>query len=293
MSKFLDALTHSNRGRPPIWIMRQAGRYLPSYQQLRARYPLYTLFTEPDLIAKVTELPLQAYPFDAAILFSDITLVALSLGLTLTFQEGPRTTGIPKAPSPAAEALPFLAPAILALKKTLAVPLIGFVGSPYTVSTYLNFCPLEPLTAALIDLIDLQIDAGVDALQIFESHPHPPSHPYLQQLIDHARKRNIPTILFARDASLHPHTYASFQPTALSLDEGKPLATVRQSLALPLQGNLASDLLLDPLTLSQPLDALLDSMKGDPAWIFNLGHGIRPATPLASIDLIFNRLWQM
>ena len=268
--------------------MRQAGRYLPSYQHLRARHSLYTLFTEPDLIAAVTQLPLQAYPFDAAILFSDITIVALSLGLTLTFSEGPRITGT-SPPQP----LTFLTTAIRALKQTLTVPLIGFVGSPYTVSTYLNHYPLAPLTAALLHLIDLQIDAGVDAIQIFESHPHHPSHPYLKQLIDHTRARNIPTILFARDASAHPHLYAALNPTALSVDEGQPLLAIRNKLSLPLQGNLASDALLDPSTLQPQLNELLTSMRGDPAWIFNLGHGIKPQTPLASLDLIFNKLGQM
>lgn len=268
--------------------MRQAGRYLPTYQALRARHSLYTLFTEPDLITAVTQLPLQAYPFDAAILFSDITIVALPLGLRLTFAEGPRVAGT-CPPQP----LTFLTQAIRALKQTLTVPLIGFVGSPYTVSTYLNHYPLQPLTAALRDLIDLQIDAGVDAIQIFESHPHHPSHPYLKQLIDHTRARNVPLILFARDASSHPHLYTALNPTALSVDEGQPLAALRHQLSLPLQGNLASEALLDPATLVAPLDQLLTSMRGDPAWIFNLGHGIKPQTPLASLDLIFNKLGQM
>src|SRR5438874_1733103 len=90
---FLEALKGQNKGRPPVWLMRQAGRYMPSYRALREKYRLRELFFTPELAAEITLMPVEQLGVDAAILFSDITVVALPLGLELDFQEGPLIQG--------------------------------------------------------------------------------------------------------------------------------------------------------------------------------------------------------
>src|SRR5690242_6968061 len=120
----LDALNLRNRGRPPVWLMRQAGRYLPSYRKLRAKYSLRDLFFTPELAAEITLMPIEQIGVDAAILFSDITVVALPLGFTLDFCEGPVIQGALQKRG--IESLQPIEQAIRLVKKRLKVPLIGF-----------------------------------------------------------------------------------------------------------------------------------------------------------------------
>lgn len=191
MSRLLDALYKKNRGRPPVWMMRQAGRYLPEYRELRSRYSLRELFFTPELAVRVTKMPIDRFGFDAAILFSDITVVALALGLHLDFQEGPKIT--PEVTPQNVAALSFfpekLSPifqTIGILKKDLLVPLLGFCGAPFTVASYLigsleettSWMRTDPFSfQILIDKIthitslylQMQEKSGVDAVQIFDS----------------------------------------------------------------------------------------------------------------------------
>src|SRR3990167_3243688 len=138
--RLLRALRGENEGRPPVWLMRQAGRYLPEYRALREKYSLRDLFFTPELAAQITRMPVDLIGVDAAILFSDITVVALALGLKLDFREGPVIE-----PMQSVEALPVLdvrevlqpvAETIRLTKSGLSVPLIGFCGGPFTVASY-------------------------------------------------------------------------------------------------------------------------------------------------------------
>lgn len=293
-SAFLDALSGRHLGPPPAWIMRQAGRHLPSYQKLREKHSLLTLFTQSELIVQTTLLPIQTYPLDAAILFSDITLIARQFGRTIDFAPGPiidRPLSLADPLLSPQEALPFLAPAITALRKELTVPLIGFAGAPATVARYLAPNPSPPLLQRLLqatlDLMEYQHQAGVQAFQIFESHPNgDPS--LLAPLIQRARSLKLPLILFAKTLDYKP--FAALQPTALSLTHGTSVAHARQAFPhLVLQGNLDPDHLVSP-HLPLHLDALVTPMRGDPAYIFNLGHGIRPDTPPAAVHTLLTLL---
>jgi uroporphyrinogen decarboxylase len=318
MTSFLNALHCKNyNAPPPIWIMRQAGRYLPSYQKMRARYPLRELFLNPELAAQVTQLPLLEFPFNAGIIFSDITLPALALGCSVDFKEGPLINPLFTPATPLRpfnlEALDFIRRAIQISKASISVPLIGFCAEPWTLATYLidthedKTLPrikrwlhsdpdsfhrlLEQLTQLSIAYLQMQVDAGADAIQIFDSHSHiladedwrAFSLPYLQRVINSVK---VPTIVFLRNSLLRASALSN---CAISADWLSPLAQLRKIVGpqVPLQGNLDPDCLFAPLPLLRTkVQALLDSMEGDAGFILNLGHGIKPGTPVDAVHCL-------
>jgi uroporphyrinogen decarboxylase len=325
---FLQALTGKNRSsRPPVWLMRQAGRYMHEYRELRKQYDLLTLFQTPELIVEITQLPIHAFGFDAAIIFSDILLIAQALGFALRFEEG---IGPLLAPSLSSERdlkrlynrdvispFQYLFQAIRQLKEVLSVPLIGFAGAPFTLASYLiegassphlrktkkwlfedpeSFTKLLDLIAEYtIQHLNAQIEAGVDAIQLFDSWadvlPEPQfqafSARFMKKVMDGLKK--CPTILFCRGSSFFAHRLASLMPQAISLDSQCDLGLVRERLGdgISLQGNLDPDILLtNPPTVRREVCRLLAQMEGDPAFIFNLGHGILPETPRENVEAL-------
>ncbi|HSX11161.1 MAG TPA: uroporphyrinogen decarboxylase family protein [Chlamydiales bacterium] len=289
----LSALKSENRGRPPVWLMRQAGRYLPAYRKLREKHTLRELFFTPELAAQVTLLPLSL-GVDAAILFSDITVVALALGFALDFSEGPVITGTLQ-PQNLAPLQP-IAETIRLLKPQLTVPLIGFCGGPFTVASYINGDPalLEPITQVTIDYLRMQEEAGVDAIQIFDSWADrlTPQEfqqycvPYLKRLVDAV---DVPVILFMRGACQRVDELIQLNPDAISFDWGTPLSELRKKVPMALQGNLNPDLLYEPLPIiAQKTQELLDSMRGDPGFIVNLGHGVKPDVPVDAVRCLID-----
>lgn len=304
--KLLKALHRKNSGRPPVWLMRQAGRYLPEYRALREKYSLRELFFTPELAATVTLMPLKRFPLDAAIVFSDITVVALALGLELDFREGPIVTPkvTPQTPlSFAPEKFSSMIEAIKLLK--LSVPLLGFCGAPFTVASYLaedalHWLRSDPVTfhqflqkieVLTKTYLQYQVDAGVDAIQIFDSWANVLtkeeflkfSLPYVRRLIESVK---VPSIFFMRGGACHLDELSTL-PAALSLDWEISLADVRQKIALPLQGNLHPELLFESLPIiRKKTKQLLVSMQDDPAFILNLGHGIKPGTPVEAVQTL-------
>ena len=295
----LDALKCKNRARPPVWLMRQAGRYLPEYRVLRKKHTLRELFFTPELAAQITLMPVDLIGVDAAILFSDITVVALPLGYSLDFNEGPKIAGTLQRRG--LESLEPIAETIRLIKPRLKVPLIGFCGGPYTVASYINGDPslLDPITDVTIDYIHMQEKAGVDAIQIFDSWADRLSAnefqqycmPYLKRIID---ATHVPVILFMRGASQRVDELIKLKPDAISFDWAKPLSELRPKVPMAIQGNLDPDLLYQPLSIiRQKTEELLDSMKGDPGFIVNLGHGVKPDVPVEAVrclvDVVINR----
>lgn len=315
MVKILDALAGRNTGRPPVWFMRQAGRYLPEYRALRAEHSLKTLFFTSSLVKEVTLQPLRRFPLDAAILFSDITVIAPALGCELSFAEGPIV--VPEiGPEEAKRGFSLdwgpLAPvwqAVGEIKREISVPLLGFCGAPFTVSTYLAggiektlgwlrdkpdsfsklFAAVEE--ASLVHL-EAQVERGADAVQIFDSWANlltPEefqtwSLPFLEKAV---QRIGVPILFFMRSLHRVLELLAPL-PLGLSLDWETPVASVRKKTKQPLQGNLNPSLLLGPRSLLlQEAEALLASMEGDSSFVFNLGHGIQPGTPVDAIaDLV-------
>lgn len=287
--------------------MRQAGRYLPEYRELRKKYRLRDLFFTPELAALVTKMPVDRFGVDAAILFSDITVVALALGLALDFSEGPCIYP-PVEPASlgtfsfAPENLSPIISAIDLLKKDLSVPLLGFCGAPFTVASYLigdmektklwmrsdpkSFQTLiDVLTSVTISYLQMQEKAGVDAVQIFDSwanvltreeHRQYSLEP-LKKLVDAVK---IPSLFFMRESG----PYLEEIPCAVSLDWTVCPQAARRRTSQPLQGNLDPDFLFQPLDkIEKQTEDLLVLMRNDPAFIVNLGHGVKPNTPVDAV----------
>jgi uroporphyrinogen decarboxylase len=298
--------------------MRQAGRYMPQYRAIRAKHSFLEMCHDPELAAEITQLPLRVFGFDAAILFSDILVIPEALGVGLRFEEqkGPiierplqTLQDIEQLPKPDMEqALGYVKKAIELLRPQLKVPLLGFCGAPFTVASYMieggasrdlkktkQWMLREPasfhrlldhIATCTIEYINLQADAGVHALQFFDSWAHVLSHgqfrefslPYLAKL-KAGLKKPLPVILFCRGSSVFAPDLAELTPAAISVDWNGDMARVRSVVppSIALQGNLDPDFLYAPRKLLQTeIKRLLKQMKGDPGYIFNLGHGIHP-----------------
>lgn len=265
---FLRALRCEATDRPPIWLMRQAGRYMPQYRALREKHSLWEMFHNPELAATVTLQPLEHLGVDAAILFSDILVIAEALGLTVQFpnQGGPRVEPAIHTASqvealpfiPVRESLSYVFEAIRLIKPSIDVPLIGFSGAPFTVASYfidssshstfertkkwikedpLSFhLLLSKITQATIAYLQEQIKAGVNALQVFDSWANVLddaqfaefSIPYLQRIVDAIAPSGIPVILFCRSSSLRADELAKIKPSAISFDWHLSMKELRQ-----------------------------------------------------------------
>lgn len=337
-SGILDVLANAVAAPAPIWLMRQAGRYLPEYRQIRARAGSFLdLCFTPELAAEVTLQPIRRFGFDAAILFSDILVVPHALGQKLTFEagEGPRLS--PAITSAAAldklacdlniSALAPVLETIVRVRPQLPgeVALLGFCGAPWTVATYMVaglgtadqgpariFAYRDPegferlidvLVRASIDYLAAQFDAGVDAVQLFDTwagvlgaqefdrwciRPAARIVAGLRQRVPGAR-----VIGFPRGAGTSLPRYAQSVPfDAIGLDWMIDRAFARAEIQShrPVQGNLdPMALLAGGAALDREVDAVLQSFSDKP-FIFNLGHGILPQTPVAHVERMVARV---
>jgi uroporphyrinogen decarboxylase len=316
--RLIQALHCRNTSRPPVWLMRQAGRHLASYRALREKHTFLEMCHQPELIAEVTLLPIEAYQVDAAILFSDILVIPEALQVGVYFEDGIgpiikkpilSVRQIEELSSPEdITPLEFVKEGIKLLKPRLNVPLIGFCGAPFTVASYMiegktsrDFkktkawmyqepggfhALLKKIADWSIAYLNMQIDAGVHALQIFDSWANALSYRqfrefslnYLEYIL-RGLKKEIPVILFCRGSSVFASDLAKIQPAAIGLDWNCQLKKIRKDISYPiaLQGNLDPDLLYAPLCkIKEEVNELLNEMQGDKGFIVNLGHGIFP-----------------
>lgn len=315
--------------RPPVWLMRQAGRYMPEYRAIRAKYSFLEMCRQPELAATITQQPLKAFGMDAAILFSDILVIADALGITVHFEDGVGPI-IEKALNTEKdvtllqkrtikETLGYVAQAISLLKPLLQVPLIGFCGAPFTVASYFiegkssrdlkktkrwmlsqpdSFHQLlEKITECTIDYLEMQIAAGIDAIQIFDSWASVLAHAqfeefsleYLRKILNRIQHRNIPVILFAKGSSVFAKPLTHLNPAAISLDWNCDITQMRKIVPshIALQGNLDPDILLAPNNIiRKEVQRILKGMKKDPGYVFNLGHGISPDVPTDAVKTL-------
>jgi uroporphyrinogen decarboxylase len=327
-SPFLAALRGDQPTRRPIWIMRQAGRYLPEYRALRERASFHELSHEPELACAATVQPVRRFGFDAAILFSDILTLLEPMGAAFEFtDDGPRLAR-PVRSEAAIDALRvvdprdelgFVAETIRLVKRELpGTPLIGFAGAPLTLAAYLiegggsrDFRTLKTLLysrpkllrALLEKLADqvarhlaLQIEAGADAVQLFDSWAGaltPRDYveialPPVEAILARLRKTGVPRILFARGMTSALPQLAASGADALGLDWSVEL---ERALALtgplPVQGNLDPAVLLGSRDeLIRRTRAILRAGDAAPAHVFNLGHGILPETEPAAVETL-------
>lgn len=315
--------------RTPLWLMRQAGRYLPEYRALRAdKGGFMDLALDPDAAAEVTLQPIARFGFDGAILFSDILMVPYALGQDLRFEagEGPRLSPpLIDAALASLEALPERLEAIYLTVEKVAARLpesatfLGFAGSPWTVATYMAagqgsrdqaearrlayrdpaaFAEIiEAIAAMTVDYLSRQVEAGVEAVQLFDSWSGSLSPEQFERWVIaptarivtafRARHAEVPVIGFPKGAGAKLAAYARETGVdAVGLDETVDPAWADSALppGLPVQGNL------DPLALIAGGEALeravarvLSSFAERPH-VFNLGHGILPDTPIPHVE---------
>ncbi len=330
--RFLSACACTALERPPLWVMRQAGRYLPEYRALKAKSSFLEMVRTPALAAEVTLQPLQRFSgLDAAILFSDILVIPEALGqgyrfrdeggIAMEFRLETRAQVDALTPTAAVpDRLRYVADTLALLKKQLGgqKALLGFGGSPWTLATYmveggssdeferikllfytdraLFDALLEKLTAALIAYFQMQIRAGADAIQIFDSWGgiiagadyEAASLKWIRQIIA-ALPREFPIIIYAKGTAPHVTDQAFAGARVVSVDWTSDLAIVRRSLPanVAVQGNLDPVLLnTTPAIVRHETTRLLESMRGLPGHIFNLGHGILPQAKLECMEAL-------
>lgn len=316
-------------GPPPIWLMRQAGRYLPEYRALRAdKGGFLELVYDSDAAAEVTLQPIRRFGFDGAILFSDILIVPYALGQDLAFEagEGPRLEPpLTDALLSDLERVPErLRPVYATVEKVRAqlppaTTLLGFAGSPWTVATYmvagrgsreqaearrLAYCDpgafaqiIAAVEAMTVDYLSGQIEAGVEAVQLFDSWSGSLAPAQFERWVIGPNARivaalqerhpDVPVIGFPKGAGARLAAYArETGVAAIGVDETQDPHWAAAALppGLPVQGNL------DPLALiaggealEQAVAIILDAFRDRPH-VFNLGHGILPDTPIANVE---------
>lgn len=297
----LKALHCEPISRPPIWLMRQAGRFMPAYRQLREKYSFRTLITTPELACHITQLPLKMFNPDGAIVFSDILILAEVFGFKIDFKENQGIQLIEPKGQPKIhlhETLNCVSQTIQLLKKTIDVPLIGFCGGPYTVGKYMNrlsFEWLQQITQATIDYLQMQIAAGVDVIQIFDSWAgyltpsefHTLSLPYLKQIMEALTPSKIPIIVFCRGSSRFLQELIQLNPKCIGFDWEKEMIELRQTVPnhMAVQGNLDPEILKGDLNhLKLKAQKLIESMQNQKGFIVNLGHGVLPETPVENVQ---------
>lgn len=318
---FLKVLNGEQTERPPVWFMRQAGRYLPDYLKLKDKYSFFERVQNPDLAREITVMPIDQIGMDAAILFSDILVIAQSLGMEVDMVPGKG----PVLPNPiqseadidaltvenTREFFQYATPAIHAVKDGLAnrVPLIGFCGSPWTLLCYMvegqgskdfakakQFCAKHPelakklldkITEASIEYLQIQIEAGCNALQVFDSWGgllspewyNTFSLPYMERIAK-AVKDQVPVILFAKGAWYALEGLANTGAAALGLSWTCPPSYARQVCGdkMVFQGNLDPSMMLsEPKVVFEETQKMIRSF-GKGRHIVNLGHGVLPYT---------------
>ena len=337
--RFLAACACKPLERPPVWIMRQAGRYLPEYRELKSRHGFLSMVRTPELATEVTLQPIRRFSFDAAILFSDILVVPEALGLGYRFKDeggiamdGRIETRAQIDALAPADCVPtrlgYVSEALALLRRELAdkTALLGFGGSPWTLATYMveggssrEFAAVKSLfysdrpsfeallgklTEALIAYFLMQIRAGADAVQLFDSWGGAIAGPDYEEAslkwirrIVAALPAGFPVILFSKGAATQLQAQAACGPRVLGIDASVDLAAAARLLAgrasagggpaPALQGNLDPVLLnTRPEIVRRETNRLLESMRGTAGHIFNLGHGILPEARIDCVEAL-------
>jgi uroporphyrinogen decarboxylase len=310
--------------RTPVWMMRQAGRYLPEYRAVREKAgDFMSLCSNPQLACEVTMQPLQRFPLDAAILFSDILTIPDAMGLGLSFKEGEgpcfarplrSKTDVNKlfVPDPA-DKLSYVMDAVSVIRKDLknSVPLIGFAGSPWTLSTYMveggsskeyrhikGMMYSDPITLhhlldiladSIIEYLNAQIESGAQALMIFDTWGgvlSPRDYQefslnYMQKIVNglvrEADGRKVPVTLFTKNGGQWLEKMAETGCDCLGVDWTIDLADARARVGdkVALQGNMDPSILYGSAErITAEVKTILDSFGPGNGHVFNLGHGI-------------------
>jgi len=332
--RFLKACRREPVDCTPVWFMRQAGRYMPEYQAVRASHSILEVCKTPELAAQVTLQPVERFPVDAAIIFADILLPLEPMGIRFEFAEGEGPViqnpirdraDVERLQVSDGSALAYVGDSIKQARKALSglVPLIGFAGAPFTLASYAiegggskqylvtkQFMYREPeawhrlmdkLARVVTNYLQLQIQAGAQAVQLFDSWVgclSPGDYeeyvlPHVQLIFEGLKREGVPLIHFGTGTSALLRLMRKAGGDVIGVDWRVHLdeawATIGHDVAI--QGNL------DPVSLFAPLheierrvEDILRRAGGRPGHIFNLGHGILPNTPMeqvaATVELV-------
>jgi uroporphyrinogen decarboxylase len=324
---FIEACFGRPHERVPVWMMRQAGRYLPEYREVRARHSFLDMCLKPEVAAEVTLQPVRRFGMDAAIIFSDILIFLPAMGLRVAFPEGGPRVEKPITsesdvhrlrPLDTQAAIPQVYDAIRLCISELdeRTPLIGFCGAPFTLACYAiegkgskdwshakAFMYREPAAAnhllgklaeAAAAHLNAQIDAGAHVVQIFDSWAGALNRndfemwckPYLRQIVNAVRRPDVPVIVFARGVS--PEWLDGIGADMYSMDWRTSLGDASHVLRpAGVQGNLdPAFLLASQETVVAETHRILHEMKGVNRFVFNLGHGVLPSTPVDAVQAV-------
>ncbi|MFA4869327.1 MAG: uroporphyrinogen decarboxylase [Pedobacter sp.] len=324
---FLDAAFSKQTERPPVWMMRQAGRFMPEYWEIKNKYSFLEMCKTPEIAADVTMLPVDLLGIDAAILFSDILVTGEAMGGDLSFTQG---VG-PKFANPVRtmqdvdalevdvlDRLQYVADAIKVIQQRLngSIPLIGFAGAPFTVMSYLveggsskdfkltklliHNHPeiahklLAKIAKVTVDYLNLQIAAGVNAVQLFDSWAlalswndyQEFSHRYNKEIIAGLNRKDVPVISFCKGSSVFAPIMAEANPDVVSVDWNADLLNIKNILpaGMAVQGNLDPHILYaEKAVIKKEILRLFERMRGQNGFICNLGHGIMPDIPFDNV----------
>ena len=329
--RFVNACHCRPNDRPPVWLMRQAGRALAEYRKLKETYTFVQLVQNPELAVEVTLQPIRRFGFDAAILFSDILVIPEAMGQTYHFKE---TGGVQMdfaitskadieklSVAQVCDKLSYVDQALRMLRKELGdqTALIGFTGSPWTLATFMMegasvpkysralalfredpktyYALAEKLTAAVTAYLQMQIATGVDAVQIFDSHGghlassefQDGSGRWMKDIISNLGGK-VPVIQFSLGTHGNWPDLIASGANVLGIDWQTSLTEARRLIPahIGMQGNLSPTLIVEgtPESVASETTKILETMRGRPGHIFNLGHGLTPGAKLENIQAL-------
>ena len=321
----------------PVWLMRQAGRYMKEYMEIRKRHSFLEMCRTPEIACEVTLQPVDKLNVDAAIIFADILLPLEGMGIKLEFakNEGPvilnpvrgeKDVAALRVIEPA-EDVPYLLEAIRLVKRELEdrIPLIGFSAAPFTLASYIiegggskNYLHakrlmygepelwrrlMDSITSTLIAYVNAQIDAGADAIQIFDSWAGALSpqdyalyvQPHTRRLIEGISGR-VPVINFSTGTSAYIDTISQCGGDVVGVDWKIRLDTAWERIGhgRAIQGNLDPTVLFAPRTeIKRQVETILNMADRRAGHIFNLGHGIIVGTPVDNVKALVDYVHEL
>lgn len=316
---------------PPCWFMRQSGRYLPSYQEVKKKYTFNEMASIPDLMAEVTLLPLEYFEPDSLIIFTDILVLLECMDYEYKIIKGEGPVVSPKFvlektldPRSPFEALAYVAEGIKKVKSISDLPVLGFSGAPFTLASYLieggktqNFVKIKRflhehpdefaallmrLADLVVDYLNMQLEAGACMVQVFDTWAEVLTLEQYQKFAIPALKliaENVkgPCIYFCKSIERFYPLLSEVNFSGWAIDERSNLSLARQHLGPQkiLQGNLDPALLFcDEKTIAKACSELLHKQADNPHYIFNLGHGVLPQVDWKKVRFIcdFVKNWQ-
>ena len=325
---YLDALNQTNN-KPyvPVWFLRQAGRYMPEYRSVRSKFSdFFEMIKQPEVCCELTMQPLNKFPLDAAITFSDILTVPEAMGLEIKFIEkrGPvfsksiiKDGSVNLSIDGVNEKLNYVYQATELIKSNINIPLIGFAGSPWTIFTYMFYGEspkdfshiskyvknnsdyvhqmLEDVTNASAQYLKYQIEHGADCVQIFDSWGGILQDNYQEFSLQYINKikeslpKNIPCILYSRGMTLKPYLNET-SLKCFNLDSGERLDDYLDH-EIAIQGNIDPKVFHKSENEIRTLaDDIYSKYKSNNNYVCNLGSGITPDIDPNKIGLFLNRL---